>query len=80
MRTKNAGVQKPANVKGEAMPIITMDGPAINDLTKKREMVATMTRIAADFYGLPPETIVILIKETSAENVSVGGELVSDRH
>jgi 4-oxalocrotonate tautomerase len=66
--------------KGEAMPIITMDGPPIKDLNKKREMVGAMTDLAAKFYSLPPETIVIVIKENSPENVSVGGELVIDRH
>jgi 4-oxalocrotonate tautomerase len=56
-----------------------MEGPAIQDIKKKREMVSTMTDLAAKFYGLPPETIVILIKENLPENVSVGGELISDR-
>jgi 4-oxalocrotonate tautomerase len=56
-----------------------MDGPPIKDLTKKRKMVGTMTDLAAKFYGLPPETIVILFKENLPENVSVGGKLISDR-
>jgi len=61
------------------MPIITMDGPPVSDVAKKRAMVDAISRTAAEFYGLPQETIVILIKENGPENVSVGGTLISDR-
>ena len=65
--------------KGKTMPIITMDGPPVADNTKKRTMIEAITRATADFYNLPPETIIILIKENRAENVAVGGTLISDR-
>lgn len=61
------------------MPIITMDGPPVADSAAKRTMVETITHAAANFYSLPPETIVIIIKENRAENVAVGGTLISDR-
>lgn len=66
--------------KGGNMPVITMDGPPVMNAVKKREMATAITRIAADYYGLSPETIVILIKESGPENVSVGGKLISDRN
>jgi 4-oxalocrotonate tautomerase len=61
------------------MPIITMDGPPVSDAAKKRALVEDITRTAADFYGLPREAIVILIKENRPDNVAVGGTLASDR-
>ncbi|MBN2427321.1 MAG: tautomerase family protein [Deltaproteobacteria bacterium] len=61
------------------MPIITMDGPPVNDPAKKRTMVEEITRRAAAFYGLPAEAIIILIKENRSDNVALGGTLISDR-
>ncbi|MBN2498042.1 MAG: tautomerase family protein [Deltaproteobacteria bacterium] len=61
------------------MPNITVEGPAIQDLDKKRAMVKAMTDAATQAYGLPREVIVVLIKENPPENVGVGGTLVADR-
>ncbi len=61
------------------MPIITVDGPRVEDLGKKREFVRDVTDAAAKFYELPKETIAVLIKENRPENVGVGGQLVADR-
>ena len=61
------------------MPVIAIDGPPVADSAAKRIMVEAITKAAADFYGLPPETIVIFIKENRAENVAVGGTLICDR-
>jgi 4-oxalocrotonate tautomerase len=58
---------------------ITIDGPRIADLNKKRKLVQQVTTAATEAYGLPPETFVVVIKENAPENVSVGGVLVSDR-
>jgi 4-oxalocrotonate tautomerase len=38
-----------------------------------------MTDAATKAYGLPQETIVVVIKENPPENVGVGGKLLSDR-
>ena len=62
------------------MPNITVEGPAIKDLEKKRAPVKEITEAAKKAYGLPKETFIILIKENPPENVSVGGELIIDRH
>jgi len=61
------------------MPTLTLDGPPITDVDKKRTLVKTMTAAAAQYYDLPEATIVVVIKENRAENVGVGGLLVADR-
>ena len=61
------------------MPNISIDGPRIADLAKKRELVRTVTDAAVKAFGLPKQTIVILLKENQPENVSIGGELLADR-
>lgn len=61
------------------MPVIQVDGPRIGDQKTKRAFVKSMTEAAVRAYGLPEETIVILLKENSPENVGVGGILVADR-
>jgi 4-oxalocrotonate tautomerase len=61
------------------MPTITVDGPPIADLDKKRALVREMTDVAARVYGLPAQAMVVMIRENQPENVGVGGELVADR-
>ena len=61
------------------MPIINIEGPVIKELDKKRELVKEITEAATKAYGLPEEAIIILIKENTKENVSVGGQLIIDR-
>lgn len=61
------------------MPNISLSGPKIPDLKKKRELVKALTEAAAKAYDLPAETIVVVITENAPENVSVGGELIVDR-
>jgi len=61
------------------MPIITIEGPPIADLDKRRTLTAELTRSAAEAYNLPPEKIIILIRENRSDQVAVGGELISDR-
>lgn len=61
------------------MPHITLSGPRIEDLDKKRELTRAMTEAAIKAYELPRETIVVVIKENAPENVSVGGQLIIDR-
>ena len=61
------------------MPYIAIEGPCINDIDKKRELVRDMTKAAAKCYGLLEETIIVIIHETQPENVGVGGTLIKDR-
>lgn len=59
------------------MPTITVEGPIIRDIEKKRELVRRLTDVATDVYHI--EHIVVLIKENPSENVGVNGVLVADR-
>ncbi|HEY5673885.1 MAG TPA: 4-oxalocrotonate tautomerase DmpI [Malonomonas sp.] len=61
------------------MPNITFDGPPISDIEKKRALVKTVTEAACQAYGLPRETMVVVLKENQPENVAVGGILIADR-
>ena len=61
------------------MPNIDVDGPMIKDMDKKRALVREITDAAVRAFGLPPETIVVVIRENPPENVGVGGELIIDR-
>ncbi len=61
------------------MPTITVEGPPIKELDRKRRLVKEMAEVASDVYGLPKQIIVVVIKENPPENVGVGGELLIDR-
>jgi len=61
------------------VPNITVSGPKIDDLDKKRELTQAITAAAVNAYCLPKETIVVVIQENAPENVSVGGQLIVDR-
>lgn len=61
------------------MPNIVFEGPRIADIEKKRELVKIVTDAAVRAYGLPRQTVVILIKENPPDNVAIGGELLADR-
>jgi len=61
------------------MPIITLEGPPISDITVRRTLVQEITTSAARAYGLPEEKIIVLIRENSPDQVAVAGKLISDR-
>ena len=61
------------------MPTITIEGPPIKDVDKKRVLASEVTDAATKAYGLPRAIIVVVIKENAPENVSVGGQLIIDR-
>ena len=61
------------------MPNITVDGPAIRDLDRKRALVRSLTAAAVEAFSLPAEAIVVILKENPPENVGIGGELLVDR-
>lgn len=61
------------------MPNITVEGPIIKEIDKKRILVKALTDAAVEVYGLPKDAIVVPIKENSPENVGSGGKLVLDR-
>ena len=59
------------------MPTITVDGPKIQDVELKRQMVKKLTDVAYKIYGI--EHITVLIRENPPENVGVNGQLIADR-
>ena len=61
------------------MPNITIEGPPIADVDKKRTLVEELTDAATRAYGLPREAFIVLIKENPPENIGVGGTLLLDR-
>ena len=61
------------------MPNITIEGPVIKDVDKKRILVQELTDASTKAYGLPQEAIIVLIKENPPENVGVAGKLLIDR-
>lgn len=61
------------------MPIITVEGPSLEAMDRKRTLVQELTQSAAKAFGLPAATVVVLLKSNAPENVSVGGQLLADR-
>ena len=61
------------------MPQVVIQGPPVDDLDRKRELVRGLTEAAAKYYDFPKTRISVLIKENMPENVGVGGELIIDR-
>jgi 4-oxalocrotonate tautomerase len=59
------------------MPVITVEGPKIDDLDRKRKMVKKLTEAAVEGYNI--EDIIIILKETTPDNVAVRGTLLIDR-
>ncbi|MBL7075721.1 tautomerase family protein [candidate division KSB1 bacterium] len=59
------------------MPTITVDGPKIQDIELKRQLVKKLTEVAVEVYRI--EHIVVLIRENAPENVGVNGQLIADR-
>jgi len=60
------------------MPVITVEGPKIPDLDKKRQLVQRFTDAASEAFGLRKEAIIVILHETSPECVASGGELICD--
>ena len=61
------------------MPIAMIEGPKIEDVKKKMELVKEITDALEKAYKIPREAYVVLIKENSPENVGVGGKLILDK-
>ncbi|MBK5189988.1 MAG: tautomerase family protein [Methanosarcinales archaeon] len=62
------------------MPSVTIEGPKIEEVEIKRELVKEITDALEKAYKIPREAYVVVIKENSPENVGVGGKLIIDRY
>ncbi len=60
------------------MPVVTFEAARLNR-EQKQQLVAEFTETAARITGLPKETIFVFLKENSADNVGVGGVLLSEK-
>ncbi len=61
------------------MPSATIEGPKIDNLEIKRVLMKEITDALEKAYSLPRQTYIVLIKENLPENVSVGGQLISEK-
>jgi 4-oxalocrotonate tautomerase family enzyme len=62
------------------MPVITVEGPRIPDIDKKRRLVEEFNEAPVQAFGLGNDAIVVILHETSPECVASGGELICDRY
>lgn len=62
------------------MPTIQIDGPKIQSMEQRRQLVERLSDAAAKVYGIAKEHVIVLIRENAPENVGVGGQLLADRH
>ena len=60
------------------MPVVTFEAARLS-VEQKRQLVEEFTETAARVTGLPKETIFVFLKENSADNVGVGGVLLSEK-
>jgi 4-oxalocrotonate tautomerase len=60
------------------MPTITVEGPVVEDVDRKRNLAKRLTDVAVEVYGIPHVTV--LIKENRPENVAADGVLIADMH
>lgn len=62
------------------MPVITFEGPIIENLELKRTLAQKLTDAAAEtFDQIPREAFIVLIKENPPTNIGSGGILLVDR-
>jgi len=60
------------------MPTIFFYGPRL-EKEKRREMIKSFTETASRVTGIEKSAFVVYLRESSPENVGVGGELLEDR-
>lgn len=60
------------------MPFINVEiGQASKE--QKAQLIGGITQVASEVLGIKPEHFYVLVKENSADNWGVGGEMLSDR-
>jgi len=60
------------------MPTIFFYGPKL-DQEKSREMIKDFTETASRLTSIEKSAFVVYLRESTPENVGVGGELLEDR-
>jgi len=62
------------------MPSVVINGPKIDDIEIKRELVKDITDALEKAYKLRREAYSVVIKENPPENVGSGGILIIDKY
>jgi 4-oxalocrotonate tautomerase len=60
------------------MPTIFFYGPKL-DREESKEMIKSFTETASRLTGIEKSAFVVYLRESTPENVGVGGELLEDR-
>ena len=61
------------------MPVIHISGNNGISIEKKREMVKKVSEAVAEAYGLPIETITVLVQGYEMDDIASAGVLLSER-
>ncbi|MEE3419264.1 4-oxalocrotonate tautomerase DmpI [Methanosphaera sp.] len=60
------------------MPVVTVEASKNLSKETKKEMIENVSQVVADAYGLPIQTITMIIRENIPENIGVAGKPVSE--
>jgi 4-oxalocrotonate tautomerase len=61
------------------MPVIQVNSFRQPDIDKKRKLVEKLADTMVELYGVPRESVIVMIKEDEPENVGIGGILALDK-
>jgi 4-oxalocrotonate tautomerase len=61
------------------MPVIQINSFRQPDIDKKRKLVEKLADTLVELYGVPRESVIVIIKEDEPENVGIGGILALDK-
>lgn len=60
------------------MPVIKLEAGKLNK-DQKRELIREFTTSASKIMNIPEEAFVVILKENDADNIGVGGKVLSER-
>ena len=60
------------------MPVVTVEASKSLSKETKKEMIEKVSEVVANEYGLPVQTITMIIRENCPENIGVAGKPVSE--
>lgn len=60
------------------MPVVTVEASKNLSKETKKEMIENVSQVVADTYGLPIQTITMIIRENIPENIGVAGKPISE--
>lgn len=60
------------------MPVVTVEASKSLSKETKKEMIEKVSEVVANEYGLPVQTITMIIRENTPENIGVAGKPVSE--